>query len=109
MNYQKKIYELEKEARDRGWPDYISTGWTSILTGTQHLFLIIQGTIFEPEEIEKKKVSYSNQIARDHKNHKRFTGAFTGGFSAGYFNTVGSKEGWKPAQFVSTKGTLGTC
>jgi hypothetical protein len=27
----------------------------------------------------------------------RFHGAFTGGFSAGYFNTVGSKEGWKPS------------
>jgi len=25
---------------------------------------------------------------------KRFHGAFSGGFSAGYFNTVGSKEGW---------------
>lgn len=25
-----------------------------------------------------------------------FHGAFTGGFSAGYFNTVGSKEGWTP-------------
>lgn len=28
----------------------------------------------------------------------RFHGAFTGGFSAGYFNTVGTKEGWKPSQ-----------
>ena len=26
----------------------------------------------------------------------RFHGAFTGGFSAGFFNTVGSKEGWQP-------------
>ena len=28
----------------------------------------------------------------------RFHGAFTGGFSAGYFNTVGTKEGWKPSE-----------
>jgi G patch domain-containing protein 1 len=28
----------------------------------------------------------------------RFHGAFTGGFSAGYFNTVGSAEGWQPQQ-----------
>ena len=27
----------------------------------------------------------------------RFHGAFTGGFSAGYFNTVDTKEGWKPS------------
>ncbi|KAI2507983.1 hypothetical protein MHU86_6390 [Fragilaria crotonensis] len=31
---------------------------------------------------------------------KRFHGAFTGGFSAGYFNTVGTKEGWKPRESV---------
>lgn len=30
---------------------------------------------------------------RDEKGRRRFHGAFTGGFSAGYFNTVGSKEG----------------
>lgn len=30
---------------------------------------------------------------RDEKGRKRFHGAFTGGFSAGYFNSVGSKEG----------------
>lgn len=64
---------------------------------------LILGTIFEPDEIDKKESSYNNQVARDHKNHKRFTGAFTGGFSAGYFNTVGSKEGWTPTQYVSSK------
>ncbi|RKP25370.1 hypothetical protein SYNPS1DRAFT_7786, partial [Syncephalis pseudoplumigaleata] len=25
------------------------------------------------------------------------------GFSAGYFNTVGSKEGWTPSSFVSSR------
>lgn len=34
------------------------------------------------------------QTVKDEKGrYKRFHGAFTGGFSAGYFNTVGSKEG----------------
>ena len=28
----------------------------------------------------------------------RLHGAFAGGFSAGYFNTVGSREGWQPRQ-----------
>ena len=32
------------------------------------------------------------------KRPQRFHGAFTGGFSAGYYNTVGSKEGWKPSE-----------
>ncbi|KAJ3129146.1 hypothetical protein HK098_002387 [Nowakowskiella sp. JEL0407] len=34
------------------------------------------------------------QEVRDEKGRKRLHGAFTGGFSAGYFNTVGSKEGY---------------
>lgn len=36
----------------------------------------------------------------DEQGRKRLHGAFTGGFSAGYFNTVGSKEGvcFRPAQ-----------
>lgn len=33
----------------------------------------------------------------------RFHGAFTGGFSAGYFNTVGSEEGFQPKKFVSSR------
>jgi len=39
----------------------------------------------------------------DADGKKRLHGAFTGGFSAGYFNTVGSKEGWTPATFVSSR------
>lgn len=34
---------------------------------------------------------------------RRFHGAFEGGWSAGYYNTVGSKEGWTPRQWSSTK------
>lgn len=43
------------------------------------------------------------QEVTDEKGRKRLHGAFTGGFSAGYFNTVGSKEGWTPATFVSSR------
>ena len=43
------------------------------------------------------------QEVRDEKGRKRLHGAFTGGFSAGYFNTVGSKEGWTPSTFVSSR------
>ncbi|CAF0703112.1 unnamed protein product [Brachionus calyciflorus] len=44
------------------------------------------------------------QIVTDEKGRQRFHGAFTGGFSAGYFNTVGSKEGWAPSTFKSSRG-----
>ncbi|KAG0145667.1 hypothetical protein CROQUDRAFT_658316 [Cronartium quercuum f. sp. fusiforme G11] len=42
------------------------------------------------------------QEVKDEQGRRRLHGAFTGGFSAGYFNTVGSKEGWTPANFKSS-------
>ena len=35
---------------------------------------------------------------------ERFHGAFTGGFSAGYYNSVGSAEGFTPQTFSSSRG-----
>ncbi|KAM4744894.1 G patch domain-containing protein 1 [Anableps anableps] len=65
------------------------------------------GTPLEPlEEDEplKKPVPLHDQTVKDEKGrYQRFHGAFTGGFSAGYFNTVGSKEGWTPSAFVSSR------
>ncbi|KAA1096449.1 hypothetical protein PGT21_017037 [Puccinia graminis f. sp. tritici] len=43
------------------------------------------------------------QEVTDEQGRRRLHGAFTGGFSAGYFNTVGSKEGWNPAEFKSSR------
>ena len=43
------------------------------------------------------------QEVRDERGRKRLHGAFTGGWSAGYFNTVGTKEGWTPSTFVSSR------
>ncbi|KAJ1915931.1 hypothetical protein H4219_004065 [Mycoemilia scoparia] len=48
-------------------------------------------------------IPLSKQIVVDEKGRQRLHGAFKGGFSAGYFNTVGSKEGWAPSQFVSSR------
>lgn len=42
--------------------------------------------------------------ARDEQGRRRFHGAFTGGFVAGYNNTCGSAEGWKPREFKSSRG-----
>ena len=51
---------------------------------------------------------YGEQAVTDEKGRAlRFHGAFTGGFSAGYFNTVGSKEGWTPSVFVSSRSSRG--
>nr|XP_055061856.1 G patch domain-containing protein 1 isoform X1 [Misgurnus anguillicaudatus] len=65
------------------------------------------GTPLEPlEEDEpiRKPIPVHEQTVKDEKGrYKRFHGAFAGGFSAGYFNTVGSKEGWTPSTFVSSR------
>ncbi|PKS12849.1 hypothetical protein jhhlp_000189 [Lomentospora prolificans] len=43
------------------------------------------------------------QEVRDSQGRRRLHGAFTGGWTAGYHNTVGSLEGWTPSQFVSSR------
>ncbi|KAF4724407.1 G patch domain-containing protein 1, partial [Perkinsus olseni] len=43
------------------------------------------------------------QVVTDDQGRRRFHGAFTGGFSAGYYNTVGTEEGWTPSTFVSSR------
>ncbi|KAK3040201.1 hypothetical protein RJ639_028913 [Escallonia herrerae] len=40
---------------------------------------------------------------RDEEGRRRFHGAFSGGYSAGYYNTVGSKAGWAPQTFTSSR------
>ena len=49
-----------------------------------------------------KKTAKTGTVT-DEQGRVRFHGAFTGGFSAGYYNTVGSSEGFQPAQFVSSR------
>nr|XP_018904786.1 PREDICTED: G patch domain-containing protein 1 [Bemisia tabaci] len=67
------------------------------------------GTPLEPMEEDsiksKKFQKVEDQIATDQYGRRRFHGAFTGGYSAGFFNTVGSLEGWKPASFKSSKSS----
>ncbi|KAH6616934.1 hypothetical protein F5144DRAFT_633238 [Chaetomium tenue] len=65
------------------------------------------GTPLPPQDPEVRDdgsyVPIWKQEVRDERGRKRLHGAFTGGFSAGYFNTVGSKEGWTPSTFVSSR------
>ncbi|NXJ06746.1 GPTC1 protein, partial [Odontophorus gujanensis] len=69
--------------------------------------LVNYGTALQPlQEGEriKKPVPLQEQTVKDAKGrYQRFHGAFTGGFSAGYFNTVGTKEGWTPSAFISSR------
>ncbi|KAJ2995145.1 hypothetical protein HDV02_001030 [Globomyces sp. JEL0801] len=77
------------------------------------------GTGFNDDSDDPKKnkmkqgVPLVSQEVRDAQGRQRlhgiihfiliFKGAFQGGFSAGYYNTVGSKEGWTPSQFQSKR------
>ncbi|EGZ30042.1 hypothetical protein PHYSODRAFT_468736 [Phytophthora sojae] len=51
-----------------------------------------------------KRGGVRNQEVTDAQGRRRFHGAFTGGFSAGYYNSVGSEEGWTPRTFSSSRG-----
>ena len=44
--------------------------------------------------VSKKPKGIQDEIVTDERGKRRFHGAFTGGFSAGYFNTVGTKHGF---------------
>ena len=55
------------------------------------------------DTIRKKPIAVEEQIVRDVNGIRRFHGAFTGGFSAGHFNTVNTPQGWYPKQFKSTR------
>ncbi|OAF68426.1 hypothetical protein A3Q56_03846 [Intoshia linei] len=63
------------------------------------------GTPLPPNETEqdRRKIERKKTIVTDNKGRQRFHGAFTGGFSAGHFNTVGTKEGWAPGSFKSSR------
>lgn len=61
-------------------------------------------TYFPDEVPSSKKITLADQIAVDSNGRRRFHGAFTGGFSAGYWNTVGSRDGWTPSEFKSSRG-----
>ncbi|KAK2750519.1 hypothetical protein FQN55_002120 [Onygenales sp. PD_40] len=72
-----------------------------------HAPYAVYGTPLPPLDPEVRDdgsyVPVWKQEVRDDRGRKRLHGAFTGGFSAGYFNTVGSKEGWTPSTFVSSR------
>ncbi|KAH0551605.1 hypothetical protein GP486_007178 [Trichoglossum hirsutum] len=76
------------------------------LQAKQSLY-VVYGTALPPLDPEVRDdgsyVPVWKQEVTDERGRKRLHGAFTGGFSAGYFNTVGSKEGWTPSTFVSSR------
>lgn len=77
---------------------------TSSARVNENLCLI--GTPLPPLEKTKDAGEFLpvwKQDVRDEKGRRRLHGAFTGGFSAGYFNTVGSAEGWTPSTFTSSR------
>ncbi|XP_075985328.1 G patch domain-containing protein 1 homolog [Anticarsia gemmatalis] len=70
--------------------------------------IIRYGTPLEPYEedelpTKRKYQQAPDQYAVDAHGRRRFHGAFTGGFSAGFGNTVGSIEGWTPSTFKSSR------
>eukprot|EP01046_Picozoa_sp_COSAG06_P051725 COSAG06_NODE_8510_length_2145_cov_16.636809_1_plen_571_part_10 len=73
--------------------------------------MLVGTPLYEEEEgrggaafVPTKKVDpLWKQEVVDAEGRRRFHGAFTGGYSAGYYNTVGSAEGWAPKEFKSSR------
>ncbi|KAJ4347607.1 hypothetical protein N0V95_005253 [Ascochyta clinopodiicola] len=63
------------------------------------------GTELPDDKDDGEFVPVWKQTVTDDRGRRRLHGAFTGGFSAGYFNSVGSKEGWTPKTFVSSRSS----
>lgn len=70
-------------------------------------FKIYLISIISDEIPSKKPINIEDQIAKDENGRRRFHGAFTGGFSAGFWNTVGSQEGFTPNTFKSSRSEKG--
>ncbi|KAK3708876.1 hypothetical protein LTR37_011206 [Vermiconidia calcicola] len=74
----------------------------------QHAPFVAYGTPLPPNDPDSRDdgsyVPVWKQEVTDERGRKRLHGAFTGGWSAGYYNSVGSKEGWTPKTFVSSRG-----
>jgi G patch domain-containing protein 1 len=60
----------------------------------------------DPEKQAKFQHGHQTEVT-DAQGRVRFHGAFTGGFSAGYFNSVGSEEGWAPSEWRSSRSSRG--
>jgi G patch domain-containing protein 1 len=74
--------------------------------------VVVYGTPLAPLDVDsvakkKKPIQIEEQIVTDENGRRRFHGAFTGGFSAGFYNTAGSRDGWSPAHFKSSRGEQG--
>ena len=61
--------------------------------------------IDDEAQVKKKPIAIEDQIVTDEQGRRRFHGAFTGGFSAGFYNTAGSRDGWSPAHFKSSRSS----
>ncbi|BGP04341.1 G patch domain-containing protein 1 [Rhodotorula toruloides] len=83
------------ETADEGQYGNLNESFVSVGTALPAL------TEYKKDKNEFKPVW--QQEVYDDQGRRRFHGAFTGGFSAGYFNTVGSKEGWTPSTFKSSR------
>ena len=55
------------------------------------------------KEKRAAQINARDGFVLDEQGRRRFHGAFTGGFSAGYYNTCGSADGWAPATFKSSR------
>jgi len=57
----------------------------------------------------RRAVRENRETVKDDQGRRRFHGAFTGGFSAGYFGSVGTVEGFRPKKFITHRNKRDRC
>ncbi|KAJ1726853.1 hypothetical protein LPJ61_004917 [Coemansia biformis] len=91
----KRQYDSERGQRTDDFPD-----------ANDRVDYIYVGTEFQSPQEQRRRELKGRRGQWDDKPKDYSRDAFKGGFSAGYFGTVGSKEGWRPsAEFVSSRGS----
>ncbi|PWI68884.1 hypothetical protein PCL_01269 [Purpureocillium lilacinum] len=108
-----RIHDAAHRETGQRCPDYVELmsykrSRSTFETDSNHAPYALFGTPLPDEADSRDDGAYLplwKQEVRDERGRKRLHGAFTGGWSAGYFNTVGSKEGWTPSTFVSSRSS----
>lgn len=87
---------------DHYWIPFKKVSYNSLAKYLYYLCFFILIYEYTLDEVVKRKDA-EPQFVKDENGRRRFHGAFTGGFSAGFYNTVGSLEGWTPSNFKSSR------
>lgn len=101
----KATYEHDEESESEGHSDELRLLGTHMRSVQDQLPRNLRESALPAKDLENqaKCVPVRKQVT-DGEGGRRYHGAFSGGFSADYHTTTGSKEGWSPQEWFSSQG-----